>query len=228
MKSRILALGDCNTKGEGPCLYNGYPETFARSRGFEVVNLGHTMATTREAVRIFDDNVDVDAEFITVQFGLVDAWRTIAHAPYVLYYPDNKWRYVGRKLAKKYKKITKKLSLSKWMGEDYLVSRAEYRSNLEHIIHNARGRPVVLLETAPNRELHRNPHIQAYNAVLAALAAEHDHVYLLPLYDVFREHLHDWIQDDGTHLNAQGYAFVSQQLERIYDLYIRPQGSPVE
>jgi len=113
---KLLSIGDCNTLGIGSSEYNSYPERFSRQLKADCMNKGHTMCTTREGVHYFNDFYNDSFDLVTIQYGLADSWKTISHAPYVLYYPDSFLRKLGRKLSKKYKKIAKKLGLKRWLG----------------------------------------------------------------------------------------------------------------
>ena len=103
--AKILALGDCNTLGIQHLKDNSYPERFANTIGQTINNCGFTMSTTNEMLHFFRDFKKEDTEIILIQYGLVDSWKTFKYAPYILYYPDNRWRKLLRKIVKKYKKI---------------------------------------------------------------------------------------------------------------------------
>lgn len=181
---KILALGDCNTKGIKECENNAYPEILARILNAEVVNLGHTMATTREGIELFrtvqEDNFDI----ILISFGLTDSWKTFKYAPYVLYYPNNFIRKILRKIVKKYKKIGKKLNFISIFGEESVVPESEYLSNIKQIIKQSRQAIVVILDTLPKEEEFRNVSIKEYNKLLDSLV-EYKNVIRVELYDYF-------------------------------------------
>jgi glycosyltransferase involved in cell wall biosynthesis len=101
----LLSLGDCNTLGFQQAYKNAYPEQLAKLLGLDVLNCGCTMSTTREGLRFFYDNFTSNITLITIQYGLVDSWKTFRNAPYVLYYPNTFLRKIGRKIVKKFKKI---------------------------------------------------------------------------------------------------------------------------
>ena len=83
-KRKFLAIGDCNTLGVNDCYKNSFPERVAHKFEADIVNCGHTMATTREALRIFQDNFDDDVTDVIISFGLTDSWKGFKYAPYVL------------------------------------------------------------------------------------------------------------------------------------------------
>src|SRR5476651_508794 len=126
--AKLLALGDCNTLGVAHFTRQTYVERFAKAAGLESVNCGCTMATTREAGRYFADNFDGDCTVVTIQYGLVDSWRTFRYAPYVLYYPDNPLRKLARKLVKKWKSIARHRGWNDRYGVAPVVPPAEYRA----------------------------------------------------------------------------------------------------
>lgn len=213
--ARILSIGDCNTLGVGDCEYDAYPERLGRLLDLPVTNCGVTMATTREGRRIWEDHEDEPIDVVTIQFGLVDSWKTIRHAPYVLYYPDNPLRKLGRKLAKKYKKLSRRLGLRRLLGEDNLVSLEEYTRNIEAIVSAVRV-PCILIDTLPNHQVERNPEIERYNAALDRICAGRPHCARLRVYDYFLDHM-DTHYVDETHINARGHQKIAEDLQRIMD-----------
>jgi lysophospholipase L1-like esterase len=212
----LLAIGDCNTRGDREMFNAGYPEQLGRQLGLQVVNRGYTMSSTREGVRLFDDCFNSNTALVTVQFGLVDSWITVAHSPYVLYYPDNVFRKIARKLAKKYKKLARKAGLGKILGLENVVPIEEYRFNLEHILRAAGAVPVLLIETVPNEQEHRNPEIRRYNRVLEELAGQYANAHRVAVYDQFYGRLGEFMQD-GTHINERGYRVVMDALAQACD-----------
>lgn len=215
MGRKILFLGDCNTSGVGVEKGSNYPDLVCAATGADGLNTGLAMLTTREGKRIFQDRYTHDFSVVTVQFGLVDSWVTVSNAPYVLYYPDNKLRKIGRKFAKKYKKIAKKLSLGRLFGEACVVELDEYIDNIREIIEATKG-VILLVETAPNKEQFRNGKIEEYNAALKTLSEQYSNVYLVETYNDFKDVLDDFIQEDGTHLNEKGHACISRKMADIF------------
>ena len=207
---RILAIGDCNTLGTGDLTKNTFAERFARHLGAEITNLGTTMATTREGVRLFRDHFK-GHDIVLIQFGLVDSWRTFKYAPYVLYYPDNIFRKIGRKLVKKYKSIARKLGLTEKLGVKHVISPAEFERNLRLIIEAAKPARVYLIEAAPHIYAERMPYLREYNAVLAKLAEQHEHCRLVRCFDELAVNLPSHFAD-LTHLNEAGFEIVTRAL----------------
>lgn len=210
----LLAIGDCNTLGVEPLNGNGYVEQAAATLGMHPVNCGVTMSTTREGLRLLTDHWSPDVDLVTIQFGLVDSWRTFKYAPYVLYYPDNPIRKLSRKLVKKYKKLCRNYGLNQKLGEAPVVPPEEYTENLEHMVTMSAPVPVILIDTVPNQDVARNNAIQRYNARLKAVAGGFSNACHLPLYDDFLAGL-DNLYHDSTHINAEGHAKIAARLEEI-------------
>ncbi len=206
---KILALGDCNTRGVKECYNNAYPEMLAKELNAEVINLGHTMATTREAIELFNEVKNEHFDIVLISFGLTDSWKTFKNAPYVLYYPDNILRKVLRKIVKKYKKIGKKLNFIKIFGEKSVVQEDEYVSNLQYIINQLDQSLVIVLDTLPKEEEYRNVSIKEYN-ILLDLFSKSTNVIRIKLYDYFYEHRELYL--DKTHLNKQGYEYICYKI----------------
>lgn len=209
--AKLLALGDCNTLGVAHFVRQTYVERVAAAIGLTPVNCGCTMATTREALRYFADEFDAETAVVTIQYGLVDSWRTFRYAPYVLYYPDNPLREVARKLVKKYKSIARRSGWNARFGEVPVVPAPEYRANLERIIAAARPARVYLIETPPHTYPERNPFIQQYNQLLAAIAGAHPHVRCVPIYEALAPRLSEYCFD-VTHLNEAGHDLIATRL----------------
>lgn len=211
----ILFLGDCNTRGTPDIEQQAYPALIGHLAGVNSINCGHTMTTCREGSRYYQAHADKHIDVLCIQYGLVDSWLTFRYAPYVLYYPDNPARKFARKLVKKYKKVCKKWGLNRKIGEVNVVPATEYKERICRMIRATAPRPVVLIETIPNKEQSRNPEIRRYNRVLCDLAAEHDNAYLLPLYEDFsgdmRQHY-----SDPTHLSGTGHAYVADKLKQLF------------
>ncbi|MBN2429037.1 MAG: hypothetical protein JXK94_11935 [Deltaproteobacteria bacterium] len=209
---KILSLGDCNTLGAGKCEGNAYPERFAMMLGAEICNCGFTMSTTREGGLFFRDFYDETTSIVTIQYGLVDSWETIAHAPYVLYYPDNIFRRIGRKIVKKYKKTCRQLGLNTLFKNAYVVPPAQYVRSINEIIdHCTSSTKIFLIETIPNRDAQRNPAIQKYNQLLKQIETSEPRCQLIKIYDYFLEN-QDSLYADDTHINAEGHEFIALQL----------------
>jgi lysophospholipase L1-like esterase len=206
---KILALGDCNTRGVKEYYNNAYPEMLAKELNAEVKNLGHTMATTREAIELFNEVKDEHFDIVLISFGLTDSWKTFKHAPYVLYYPDTMFRKILRKIVKKYKKIGKKLNFTKIFGEESVVPENEYCSNLQYIINHLDKSLIIILDTLPKEEEYRNVSIKEYNTLLDSLVTSNN-VARIKLYDYFYEHREFYL--DKTHLNIKGYEYICKKI----------------
>jgi len=215
-KNKLLSLGDCNTLGVKECQGSAYPERFARLLGADVCNCGFTMSTLREAKYFFRDHYDEAVNIVTIQFGLVDSWETFIYSPYVLYYPDNPFRKLARKLAKKYKKVCRQLGLNKRFVTAPVVSPERFARSLSEII--AACRPdtrILLIEAVPNHEDFRNPAIRKYNGLLKEAAASDPRCRLVETYELFAERK-DSLYADPTHINAEGHELIAQKLFALY------------
>lgn len=206
---KILALGDCNTRGIDECYQNAYPELIAKELKGDVINMGHTMATTREAIELFNQVKDQSFDLVLISFGLTDSWKTFKFAPYVLYYPDNFFRKILRKIVKKFKKIGKKLNFIKFLGEESVVPKKEYIDNIQFILENLKNSKVFILDTLPKEESYRNISIQEYNKLLD-LFNTFNNVERIKLYDYFD--LHRELFLDKTHLNQKGNQYICQRI----------------
>ena len=212
MFQKIVAVGDCNTLGAKHLEYNSYPEIVADRLGAQIINLGHTMATSREGVHLLSNQL-AGAECVVIQFGLVDSYKTFKYAPYVLYYPDNIIRKQLRSFTKKYKKICKKIGLNRRIGETNVVQLDEYECNMRKMIEMALPRMILLLDTIPNLQLHRNQEIQRYNKCLDRICQDYQQCIKVDLYDVFLNNL-DTFYMDATHANETGYAYIAGRLQQ--------------
>ncbi len=206
---RCVAFGDCNTEGfrtlEGPV----WARRVADSLGLELRNCGHTMSTTRELLQYAAAFPPSEYALVFVQYGLVDSWLTFRGAPYVLYYPDNPRRKLARKLVKKLKKWARSWQLQKRLGAVEQVPLEEYIENVRTVLKSAPGSQFVLVATAPNRDISRNPRILRYNAALAKLASEEPNAVYADAWDDLWSNLDACLMDDGTHLTPQGHRVVA-------------------
>lgn len=105
----ILAVGDCITLGVGEYSGNSYSEKVGRQLNIPVKNRGYTMSSTREGIALLNDSLTAEYDLVFLQFGLVDSYFTVKHAPYIPYYPDNFLRKQIRSIVKKYKKSCRKM-----------------------------------------------------------------------------------------------------------------------
>jgi len=207
----LLFLGDCNTLGTPDIEGQAYPEQLAKIADIRTINCGHTMTTVREAQHYYQLHSGPDLDGLVIQYGLVDSWKTFKYSPYVLYYPDHWLRKWGRKLVKKYKKWCKKLGLNGLIGEKNVVSLNEYRQHISRMVEDMAPRPVVLIETIPNKDTSRNDEIRRYNQCLADISKTHSNAHLLPLYEDFACEMQAHYSDP-THLSLTGHQFVSRKL----------------
>ncbi len=201
----ILGLGDCNMGGAERYEGKRYLDIVGEVLGKDVKNRAITMSTTREGRIIFDE--EQNRELVIVAYGLVDSWRTFKYAPYVLYYPDNPLRKLGRKIVKKYKKIARNLGLNERFGQKYVVPPKEFVKHLEYMA--TRSKRILFVETPPHlTETFRNPDIQKYNELMQEVAKRFSHADVVKLYgEVRKEHYLDEI-----HFNQKGYELVASKI----------------
>jgi len=212
----VLFLGDCNTLGTPDIEGKAYPEQFANEFRALAINCGHTMTTVREGSEYLASRFTKNTDAVCLQYGLVDSWKTFKFSPYILYYPDSRRRKFARKLVKKFKKWCKSLGLNALIGEDNVVPVSEYRNRILSFIEHCAPKPLVLIETVPNKDISRNAEIRRYNAALKELAAQHEHVWLLPIYDDFCETMSEHYSDP-THLSETGHAHVAKKLSKLFN-----------
>lgn len=205
----LVALGDCNTEGHVPPP-DAYPALVAQALGSEALNCGHTMSTVREGWQYARRKITPRTAYLLVQYGLVDSWITFRGAPYVLYYPDNPFRKLARKLVKKIKKVGRRAGLHRWLGTKHVVGTTEYAQTLGAIIRHARscapGVVICLIATPPHLEEWRNPAIQEFNRVMQNVARE-THCLFVDVYPLFRGRPE--LYADSTHLNAEGHRVIA-------------------
>lgn len=212
----IVAYGDCNTLGYASCERDAYPERLARLLSARALNLGRTMATTRELLRYMEDFPPDRHSLAIVNYGLVDSWMTFRNAPYVLYYPDNPFRKALRVAVKKIKRACTRWGIAARLGPAHVVPPEEFERNIESIVARYPGVTFVLLSTLPNLDVSRNPAILTYNEVLARVARRHpDNTIHLDLYADIFEQGSKFFCEDGTHLNAAGHNFVAYSIARV-------------
>jgi lysophospholipase L1-like esterase len=214
---KVLALGDCNTLGARELKHQSYPERFAKFIKADIKNCGYTMSTTREMQYFAKDNIK-DADIVLIQYGLVDSWKTFKYSPYVLYYPDNIFRKYYRKIVKKYKKICKAIGLNKLLGVENVVPDKEYKNNIELLIKSYPKKLFILIDTIPNLALWRNDEIVRYNKIIEDIAKNNSNVLYLKIYDVFLNNF-DTYYLDKTHINNDGYEFISLKLAELHKNY---------
>ena len=205
----ILALGDCNIIGADRYKGKNYIDIISKKLQIDAINCGITMSTTREGVILFNEKKKQDIDIVIVAYGLVDSWKTFKYAPYVLYYPDNFFRKLARKLVKKYKKIARQTGLNEMLGQKYVVPPAEYEQNITNII--SQSKKTILIETPPHlTETFRNPDIQYYNSLLKSIAKQHRNCEIVEMYEDFLEDRSLYF--DEIHMNERGYELVAKKL----------------
>ncbi|MFW2365269.1 MAG: SGNH/GDSL hydrolase family protein [Desulforhopalus sp.] len=207
---KIVAVGDCNTLGIKEMRGNCFPERLGEMLGADVLNLGHTMATTREGFNILQDNLG-DVDCLLIQYGLADCYRTFTYAPYVLYYPDNLLRKISRRLVKKYKKLCRKNGLNNRLGETNTVPPYEFETNLRKMIALSSAKDIVIVDILPNKRLRLNEDVIAYNAIIGRVCADFDHCKKVDLYDDFINNFDSYYMDE-THSNAEGHDRIAQRI----------------
>lgn len=209
---KIFSIGDCNTQGINELKFNSYPERLGKRIDAKTFNYGYTMSTTIEGNAFFDRFYEDDMDIVTIQFGLVDSWKTFKYSPYILYYPDNFLRKIGRKFLKKMKKVIKKYKLYDFFGTKNLVSIQEYEKNIRNLLSKInKSNLVLLLDTIPNKELFRNIEIKKYNEILKKLSLEFDNCIYVELYVEFIDNF-DKYYYDNTHINFIGYDFITEKI----------------
>ena len=114
-------------------------------------------------------------------------------------------------MVKKLNKLTGKLKLRRFLGEDNVVPLDEYEKNIEEMITICQGRQILLIETIPHHEVKRNQHIRRYNTVLDTLAKRHANCQLVRTYDEFAANMNSFYHDK-THANAAGYDFLAGKI----------------
>ncbi|MGB1950383.1 MAG: SGNH/GDSL hydrolase family protein [Marinobacter sp.] len=210
MTTRCIAYGDCNTEGLKDYHEPVWPELVARHLGQRLVNCGHTMSTTRELLRYARAFPPGDYQVAFIQYGLVDSWQVFRGAPYVLYYPDNPFRKIARKLVKKIKKLGRRLHLLQRLGAVEQVPLAEYLGNVSRVMGLAPQTRFVLVATPPNLDEPRNPRIRTYNQALRDLAKQHHNAVVADAYDQLWASRSACLMADGTHLSAEGHRVVAK------------------
>jgi lysophospholipase L1-like esterase len=172
------------------------------------------MSTTREGLRLCHDYFNTETTIVTIQFGLVDSWKTFKYSPYVLYYPDNFMRKLSRKVVKKYKKTCKSIGCNKILGTKNVVGKKEFSKNIQKMIHHASSAKIFLIDTVPNHDTSRNDEIKVYNAILTEISHLYPNVFKVDIYDLFLQNM-KYFYLDKTHINDDGY---NQIVKRIVEV----------
>nr|WP_174507389.1 GDSL-type esterase/lipase family protein [Acinetobacter sp. Marseille-Q1620] len=214
---RYVALGGCNTIGEVYNIGNAYPERIAKIMNWHVENYGYTMCSTREGVQFFNLKDCQTADILSIQYGGVDSWLTFNGSPYVLYYPDNFFRKIVRKIVKKIKKIARTLKIHNLLGSVNIVPIQEYRQNLQYMIAKSQARIVLLIDTYPNEDMTREPRIIQYNQVLEELS-DGKRVFYVKNYQSLKDNFKINF-DDSTHLSSIGHDIIVKECLEIINYY---------
>lgn len=225
MIKKIIAVGDCNTLGADPLEGKSFPERLGKLIGADVMNLGHTMATTREGINLLRDSFLDDVDCVFIQFGLVDSYKTFKFSPYILYYPDNFLRKQIRSVVKKYKKTCRKIGLNKYLGEVNVVTIDEYEDNIRKMIEYVIPRTVVLIDTIPSKKLELNCEIRKYNKTLTSICEEYPNCIKVDLEVFFKENFDNFYLDQ-THCNKLGCDYIAQKIRDALEIskqYGKPQ-----
>ncbi|MFG0336311.1 MAG: SGNH/GDSL hydrolase family protein [Maioricimonas sp. JB049] len=221
---RIVAIGDCNTSGTGrPSEENCVPSRLAQLLGdagmpCTVQNLGYRMSTTREGL-VRTQRDAKPADFVLINFGLVDAWITSIPRIYVPYYPDNVVRKQARKLLKWTKRRLRSPLARRFVPIGTVVPQDEYVQNLRRIVEIVRvwpTEPTVLLWgtalTVGNPE--RSASIRQYNAGMQELAGDLGVPYIDTPALMEEIDVADAYQD-RTHLDAPAIERVAQAMASV-------------
>lgn len=214
---QLLAIGDCNTSGIGG---HNVPDLLVKllnaneKREINLNNLGAAMYTTREGVEIAQQ-IDEDAEFLVLSFGLVDAWITSVPNLYVGYFPDNPIKRQGRKLLKSLKKKLRGKALRRVIPVGPVVEEEEFVNNLTRIINTLRAQNpdlrILLWGSAPTLDDERNVILKQYDEILRQTAARYNGRYL-DTKQVVTPHPRDQMFDDPVHLSEEACQLVAKAM----------------
>ena len=211
MIDNLLAVGDCITRGVEHCAGRSYPELVGESLGCKVTNKGFTMSTSREGIHLLEDSLSPEHDCVILQFGVVDSHLTFKYAPYILYYPDGPSRKLIRNIVKKYKKLTKRYGLNRRFGERRVVPEDEYRANYLRMIDCCGERLVILPETVPQQETHRNPGIRLYNEIVEEVCSNKENCLFVRVFDDLVHNMVPLYLDKG-HPNEAGYEVIRTKI----------------
>ncbi len=225
MKSLCLyAVGDCNTEGfHALPKEDNIPEQLssifkASGQNIQLINLGHTMTTTREGLDRVRNEVQ-SPDYLLINFGLVDAWVTSIPQVYIPYYPDNRFRKLGRKILKTTKKRLRHKIFNALVSRGEVVSPKEYVHNIDEMIRIARCRnsEVKILLWGTTFALNnpqRNVNIRRYNELLKDLSRSRNTLFLdieeivdsLPIEEAYL---------DDVHLSARSSVLIAARMNQL-------------
>lgn len=208
----LVALGDCNTLGVNDCRSNSFPERVGRTLGARTRNLGYTMATTREARRLYTQQIADQTDILLISIGLTDSWESLRFTPYVLYYPDNPLRRLGRKTVKAFKKRARSFGLNRIIGVAPVTSPQRYVDNLTAIIKRTPAHAMVLLiDALPKLEDERNVSIERFNRLLDTFPERFGNVRRVRCFSTFHAE-RTLLFQDRTHLNDRGCETLARMI----------------
>jgi len=224
---QLLAIGDCNTGGtrEHGTHFN-VPKQLKEKlqrQGIdcELHNYGTTMSTCREGLQMSKDHQQA-ADYLLLNFGLVDAWKTSIPQIYISYYPDNKLKKIARKLLKSLKKRLRGPARKGWVKSGFAVEPDEYQSKMRSIIElQLRLNPqlkVILWGSAPTDNEERNAWLASYDEYLKEIANGKYHY--LDTAELIKQAIDSGaerndIYDDSVHLSAQGASLIASAMQSI-------------
>lgn len=223
-KLELLAIGDCNTAGaiEYGTHFNAPKQLCEKLQRQDIPcqlhNYGTTMSTCREGLCMSGDHKQ-PADWMLLNFGLVDAWMTSIPQVYISYYPDNRLKKFARKLLKSLKKRLRGPAQKGWVSSGFVIEPDEYKTSMQAIIDQQRQQnpnlKVLLWGSAPTDDEERNSWLARYDGYLQELVGEND--FFLDTGSLIREAIaegaeRDELYDDSVHLSAQGASLVANAM----------------
>ena len=219
---KLLAIGDCNTKGVNEAPFENLPQTFCnilveKGLGIEIHNFGMAMFTTREGVEIAK-TAPKDVDILFLNFGLVDSWLTVLSKWYVPYYPDNSLRKIKRKALKSLKKRLRGKFFRKFLALSNVVPIFEYKYNLNEIINtvsaNSPNLKVVLWGLAPApHEKSREKELIAYDKIIKQVSVENDCLYI-ETRKLFEQFETSYLYRDHVHIGLNGQRIIALEIAK--------------
>lgn len=223
----LLAIGDCNTGGtrEHGSHFN-VPKQLSeklqrKDVHTELHNYGTTMSTCREGVRMSEDHQQA-ADYLLLNFGLVDAWITSIPQVYISYYPDNKLKKIARKLLKSLKKRLRGPAKKGWVRSGFVIEPEEYKLKMQAIIDRQQAQNpklnVILWGSAPTDNEERNSWLARYDGYLREIAGDQHHFLdtaKLINHAIAEGAERDELYDDSVHLSAQGASLIATAMKDI-------------
>lgn len=223
----LLAIGDCNTGGtrEHGSHFNVPKQLSEKLQRKDIPtklhNYGTTMSTCREGVRMSEDHQQA-ADYLLLNFGLVDAWITSIPQVYISYYPDNKLKKFARKLLKSLKKRLRGPAKKGWVKSGFVIEAEEYKEKMQAIIDRQLAQnpelKVILWGSAPTDNEERNAWLTRYDGYLRELAE--GRYYFLDTAKLINDAIAEGAErnelyDDSVHLSAQGASLIATAMKDI-------------